>query len=193
MGPLCGEALAGYHRAMFAVRRFAFCPRCAASARPADVSPAGPFRCASCGFVLFFNAASAVAALILREDDGRGLFIRRAKDPAKGRLAMPGGFVDPGESGEAAVVREVREEVGLELGGLTYLGSYPNEYLYAQVTYFTLDVFFSGTARDPDRASALDGVASVAWLDPLTVPLDEIAFPSMRTALETYRAARSRV
>jgi ADP-ribose pyrophosphatase YjhB (NUDIX family) len=182
-----------YHRGMFAVRQFAFCPRCAAPAGPATAAPAGPFRCASCGLVLFFNAASAVAALILREDDGRALFIRRAKDPGKGRLAMPGGFVDPGESAEAALVREVHEEVGLELDGLTYLGSHPNEYRYAEVTYITLDLFFSGTARNPARASALDAVESLAWLDPRTVPLDEIAFPSMRAALEAYRAARPRV
>jgi 8-oxo-dGTP pyrophosphatase MutT (NUDIX family) len=171
---------------MFAVRRFAFCPRCAAPAGRTDVSPAGPFRCASCGFVLFFNAASAVAALIVR-DDGRALFIRRARDPAKGKLGMPGGFVDPGESAEAALRREVEEEVGLELDDLTYLGSYPNEYQYAEVTYFTLDVFFRGTAREPERAAALDAVESLAWLDPLTMPLDEIAFPSMRTAIEQYR------
>jgi ADP-ribose pyrophosphatase YjhB (NUDIX family) len=178
---------------MFASRRFAFCPRCGTPARTADASAAGPFRCASCGFVLFFNAASAVAALILRKDDERALFIRRAKNPAMGKLALPGGFVDPGESAESALRREVREEVGLDLSGLTYLGSYPNEYQYADVTYVTLDLFFSGTARDPARASALDAVESFAWLDPRTISLDEIAFPSMRAALEEYRAARARV
>jgi ADP-ribose pyrophosphatase YjhB (NUDIX family) len=173
---------------MFASRRFAFCPRCAAPNRSADAPPAGPFRCTSCGFVLFFNAASAVAALVLRTDDKRALFIRRAKNPARGKLALPGGFVDPDESAEAALLREVREEVGLDLYGLAYLGSYPNEYEYAEVTYFTLDLFFSGTATDPARASALDAVESVAWLDPAAVSLDDIAFPSMRAALEAYRA-----
>jgi ADP-ribose pyrophosphatase YjhB (NUDIX family) len=177
---------------MFAVRRFAFCPCCAAPVAPAELSPAGPFRCVSCGFVLFFNAASAVAALILRADDEHALFIRRAKDPGKGRLALPGGFVDPGESAEAAILREVKEEVGLELDGLTYLGSHANEYLYADVTYITLDLFFSGIAREPGRASALDAVESLTWLDPMTVPLDEIAFPSMRAALGSYRTVRSR-
>lgn len=172
---------------MDALRHFAYCPQCgeAATAGPAQ-NPAGPFRCVACGFTLYFNSASAVAAVICRED-GRALFIRRAKEPGKGKLGMPGGFVDPGESAEQALVREVREEVGLELRDVRYLSSHPNQYLYAGVTYQTLDLFYTGRVDQPDRADALDAVESIAWLDAHTVPLEEIAFESMREALRVYR------
>jgi ADP-ribose pyrophosphatase YjhB (NUDIX family) len=149
----------------------------------------GPFHCSACGFTLYFNAASAVAVIVVR-DDGRALFVRRAKDPAKGKLGMPGGFVDAGESAEEALAREVREEVGLEGVTATYLCSYPNWYVYAGVTYTTLDVFFTGSVPDPDRAVALDAVDGIVWADPLTIDLEEIAFDSMRQALNRYRAGR---
>lgn len=171
---------------MDAVRQFAFCPRCGMAQPPREEAAPGPFRCAGCGFTLFFNAASAVAAIVTRAD-GRALFIRRAKDPGKGRLGMPGGFVDFGESGEEAIAREVREEVGLELLDVRYLSSHANRYFYAGVTYGTLDLFYTGRVEDPDRADALDAVESIAWLDPLTVPLDDIAFDSMRAALRILR------
>jgi ADP-ribose pyrophosphatase YjhB (NUDIX family) len=136
---------------------------------------------------LFFNAASAVSALILNHDR-RALFIKRAKEPGLGKLGMAGGFVDAGESAEEALRREVREEVGLEVVDMTYLGSHPNDYPYAGVTYHTLDFCYVTTVRDPDAAAPLDGVESVVWIDPLTIDLDEIAFESMRQALRLYRS-----
>jgi ADP-ribose pyrophosphatase YjhB (NUDIX family) len=136
--------------------------------------------------VLYFNPAAAVAALIVR-DDGRALFIRRAKEPARGRLGMPGGFVDEGEGAEEALRREVREETGLVLHGLEYLGSHPNRYPYEGVTYHTVDLFFVGSTDEPERAAALDQVDDILWLDPFEVPLEELAFESMRAALAVYR------
>jgi ADP-ribose pyrophosphatase YjhB (NUDIX family) len=166
---------------------FAHCPRCGVAQREdARRNAAGPFRCHACGFTLYFNAASAVAAIIVR-DDGRALFIRRAKDPGKRKLGMPGGFVDAGESAEEALAREVREEVGLDVVALRYLSSHTNRYAFAGVTYTTLDLFYEGTVTNPERAAALDAVESLVWADPLTIDLDAIAFESMRAALRRYR------
>ncbi|MCU0255877.1 MAG: NUDIX domain-containing protein [Vicinamibacterales bacterium] len=155
------------------------CPRCAA---PAPGERTVPFRCEACGFVLFFNAAAAVAVFV-RRADGAVLFTRREKDPGKGLLGLPGGFVDFGETAEEALRREAREEVGLDLGALAYLASFPNRYAYAGVTYHTLDLFF--VARLPEGATprALDAIESLDWLQPSTVAPEAIAFPSMRAAV----------
>jgi ADP-ribose pyrophosphatase YjhB (NUDIX family) len=56
----------------------------------------------------------AVGAVVLRAD-GHVLVIRRGKPPSKGAWTLPGGHVEPGETREAAVEREVREETGLEV------------------------------------------------------------------------------
>ncbi len=175
-----------YHCGMEAIRHLAYCGRCGAAASGQPDIPGGPFRCAACGFTLFFNAAGAVAAIILQRD-GRALFVRRANDPAKGKLGLPGGFVDPGENAEEALVREVREEVGLELRDVQYLNSHANRYLFAGVTYHTVDLFYTARADEPERAAPLDAVAAIQWLDPITVPLDDIAFDSMRAALAALR------
>jgi ADP-ribose pyrophosphatase YjhB (NUDIX family) len=166
--------------------QIAHCPRCA---RPAARPAGNPFRCTSCGLVLFFNPASAVAAFIVR-DDGKVLYIRRAKDPGRGQLGMPGGFVDAGESAESALRREVREEVGLELSSLEYLTSVPNRYPYGDVTYDTLDLFYVARAVNPDEARSLDDVDGTLWLRPVDVAPATIAFASMRVALVEYLKQR---
>ena len=173
---------------------FRFCPRCGtprASTTPVTnggaEGPTGPapFSCEACGFLFFFNPAVAVAALIVRPD-GLGLFIRRAKDPARGRLALVGGFVDPGENAEGALRREVREEVGVELDTLTFLSSSPNDYHYRGTTYSVVDLIFAGTTPTAE-ARALDGVAGLEWLDPFGVAIDDLAFRSMRDGVARYR------
>lgn len=169
-------------------RQFKRCPKCGAPG-PGEAS-LNPFRCEACRLVLYFNPASAVAAFV-RRGDGHVLYTRRAKDPGKDRLGMPGGFVDIGETAEEALRREVKEEVGLDLGALEYLSSYPNQYPYAGVTYNTLDLFYVAEATDPARATSLDAVASVAWLDPSTVDPGDVAFESMRLALRDYLARKS--
>lgn len=165
---------------------FHHCPRC--GVRQSAVPAGGVFDCAACGFRLFFNAACAVVAFI-RDDAGRWLFIRRAKEPARGKLAPPGGFVDIGERAEEALRREVREEVGLELSDVRFLGSEVNQYFYRDVTYPVLDLCFTARAMDPHRAAALDDVDAFAWLPAGEVAEDELAFPSMRAAWRRLREA----
>jgi len=163
------------------IERFARCPACGAGAEP-PLHETGPFRCAACGLTLFFSAASAVAVLLERPD-GAVLFTRRAKDPARGKLGMPGGFVDAGETAEGALAREVREEVGLDVEAFEYLVSFANEYTYAGVTYSTVDLFFTARAPRPEAARPLDAVDEIVWRDPAEVNASEIAFDSMRKAV----------
>lgn len=163
------------------------CPKC--GVRQGAAPSANVFTCAACGFRLFFNAASAVAVFITRPD-GQLLLIERAKDPGRGKLAPPGGFIDLGETAENAVQRETREEVGLELEDLRFVCSHPNAYLYADVTYPVLDLFFSAHVSAAAEARALDDVTAVRWLNPgELVPMD-LAFPSMQFAFQKWREAR---
>ncbi len=52
---------------------------------------------------------------VIRDEAGRMLMILRGHEPGKGLWSIPGGRIEPGESDEQAVVREVREETGLEV------------------------------------------------------------------------------
>jgi len=62
----------------------------------------------------------AVSAAVFR--DGRVLIVRRARPPAHGFYTLPGGGVELGETLEQAIIREVREETGLEIAPLALVG-----------------------------------------------------------------------
>ena len=100
--------------------------------------------CSKCGLDLFNNVAAAVG-LILYTEDNQILFEKRAKEPRKGFLALPGGFIDPDESAETSCVREVKEEIGLDVNesDITFVGTSPNTYIFKNITYKTCDIFFS--------------------------------------------------
>jgi len=174
---------------MTPVEHFKHCPRCGALR---SGEPVIPFRCTNCGFVYYFNPTVA-AAVVLTRPDHRVLFITRAKDPAKGKLALPGGFIDIGERAEDGLRREAREEVGLDTGALEFLCSHQNEYPYQGVHYPVLDLIFAAPVSGCADARSLDGVANVEWLEPGDVALEELAFPSLRAGLEEFLRRRAQV
>jgi 8-oxo-dGTP diphosphatase len=61
---------------------------------------------------------------VVRDQDGRVLLVRRKNEPFASSFALPGGFVEIGETVEAACRREVREETGIGIGELRLVGVY---------------------------------------------------------------------
>jgi NAD+ diphosphatase len=164
----------------FADQLFTWCPRCGAHAL-ARQKP-GLLSCSACGLVFFLNVASAVAAIV-RDARGRILCIRRANEPGKGLLDLPGGFVDPGESAEEALRRELREELGTEVGSLSLFGSEPNEYEYGGITYRTLDLFYQCEAVDLASVKPLEEIQEILFLGLGDIPMGQVAFSSSRAIL----------
>lgn len=81
--------------------------------------------CASCSQPMYANPIPTVDALLI-DEDGKVLLGRRSREPYKGRLNLPGGFMDMGETMEEAIARELKEELGLstsDYGKLIYGGS----------------------------------------------------------------------
>ncbi len=64
-----------------------------------------------CERVVYYNPKVTAAAVVERE--GKVLMVRRAMEPGQGLWSLPGGYVDRGETVEAAAEREVLEETGL--------------------------------------------------------------------------------
>ena len=164
---------------------FRHCPKCGKAAAEAGREP---FLCAACGFLFYFNPAIAVGAVLLAPDD-TVLLIRRAKDPHRGKLSVPGGFVDAGEVAEAALRREIREEVGMEVERLDYLCSQPNQYHYRGVTYQVLDFFYLGHVEQKSAQADPDEVSEVCWIPRGQIVLEEIAFDSVREMLRSFLAS----
>jgi len=168
----------------FADQAFTWCPRC--GARGLRRLRAGLLSCPACGLEYFTNVASAVVA-VLQDAAGRILLTRREKDPGKGLLDLPGGFVDPGESAETALRRELREELGLEVGGTSWLGSEPNEYEYKGITYRTLDLFFRCEAAGLESLKPREEILETLLVLPAQIPMEQIAFSSIRAMLRKLR------
>lgn len=140
--------------------------------------------------MLHFNPAVA-AGVIVEDAQGRVLLIRRAKEPARGSYGVPGGFVDIGESVEDAVRREAREETGLEVERLRFLGGWPNLYSWRGVDYPVLDLYFTARVRPGSLARPLDEVEACVWRAPEDIAPASLAFDSTRSALASYREQRA--
>jgi 8-oxo-dGTP pyrophosphatase MutT (NUDIX family) len=155
---------------------FRYCPRCGASRGDTECNP---LLCAACGFRWYFNPTCAAGAFLFNAA-GEVLWVRRANDPNKGTLALPGGFIDAGESAEAALRREVREEIGIEIPDFEFVGSWPNRYDYGGIAYDVCDFLFAAYDVDATGAVPLDGVAGIEWHRLAEIAEAEIAFPSLR-------------
>jgi NAD+ diphosphatase len=164
---------------------FQYCPKCGQKSLSSPEEKL--IECAQCDFHFYRNPAVATAAIIA-DPGGKVLLIRRAKEPSKGKLGMPGGFVDIGETAEDGLRREVKEEVCLELQEIAFLMSYPNQYFFRGIMYPTVDFFFTASVDSFDPAKALSEVEGLVIREPKQVNPDELAFESMRQAMRLYNA-----
>ncbi len=160
------------------------CPRCGGT--DLAFSSAIAFTCKVCGAPHFLNIASAVAALI-ECPSGRLLLTRRNHEPARGALDVPGGFLNPLESAEAALAREIREELGLELEDISFFGTFPNRYVFEGLTYFTCDIVFRCRPRSLDALRLNEEVATVELVRPDEIRAEDLSFESVRAILDSYR------
>lgn len=160
---------------------FAYCPHCG-SERFLE-NDAFSKRCANCGFSFYPNAAAATVAVIVNER-GEILCIRRGREPAKGTLDLPGGFVDPGESITDGLLREVREELGAEVETFEFLFSFPNLYPFSGHNVYTADAFFLCRLADTSVVAPHDDAAGLLWIPQQLVRPSDFGLLSVRKGVE---------
>jgi mutator protein MutT len=158
-----------------------YCPRCGSPNFPATSNRS--FKCADCSFNYWINASAAVAVLLFNER-GELLFTRRAIEPHFGKLDLPGGFIDPMETAEQAAIREIQEELGIEIHSLKYFCTFPNEYVFSGYTVFTLDIAFLAQTEQLNNMKAMDDISSFEFYKPHDVNLEELPSISMKNIIK---------
>jgi NAD+ diphosphatase len=137
------QALSEWHRA------HRFCPRC--GGRLVVSSGGYVLHCEACGREQFPRTDPAVIMLVV--DGDRALLGRQSSWP-EGRYSTLAGFVDPGESLEDAVAREVMEEAGIEVTDVTYFGNQPWPFPSSLMVGFFARAVSTGIDVDDDELEA---------------------------------------
>ena len=140
--------------------------------------------CDACGTVHYINP-KLIAGSVAEAADGRILLCRRAIEPRHGLWTLPAGFMELHETGAAAALRETREEACAELDGLA-LHSVIDVPEMSQV-----HLMFRGRLVDDRHAAGAETLETRLFAQ-AELPWDEIAFASVRLALEAFLADRAR-
>ncbi len=161
---------------MGALDGWRFCPRCGGDLTSED----DHLRCAQCGERWWANPVPGAQAVI--ERDGRVLLGRRRYDPGAGRWDLPGGFVEEGEDALEGLHREVREETGLTIEPVEFLGTWNEPYWSRTVICLTWLARATGGDEAPN-----DDLVELGWFAPEERPSgDELAFPTFETILSLW-------
>ena len=161
-------------------RPYSFCPMCGGSLETRQLRPYDPERlvCSRCGFIFYLDPKLAVGTII-RDERNHIVLVRRAIEPGHGLWVFPGGFVDRGETVEAAALREAREEASLEirLDHLINIYSYPGR---APVIIVYAASILGGTLECDDEG------LEARFFHPHEIPWSELAFRSTEDALREF-------
>jgi len=110
---------------------------------------------------------------IILQRDSKILMVRRKKDPFKGQLALPGGFINEGETAEEAARREAIEETSLEVEPIEILGVYSDPKRDPR-KHIMSTVFVGIIVGGSDKAG--DDAESIEWVELGNIEKQEIAF-----------------
>jgi NAD+ diphosphatase len=140
-------------------RTHRFCGRCGTLTR--DKADERARECPSCGLVAYPRVSPAMMALVTR---GREILLARAQRFPTGMFSALAGFVEPGETIEDCIRREVREEVGIEVGRIEYFASQSWSFPHSLMIAFTAE--YAAGELTPDHSE----IAEARWFSVDAMP-----------------------
>lgn len=141
-------------------REHRFCGKCGTAMRDRRTELARI--CPACGFVSFPRLSPAVIMAVTREDH---ILLARAPRFPSGMFSTLAGFVEPGETLEEAVKREVHEEVNIRIGNIHYVASQPWPFPHS------IMIGFSATYVDGEIEVDKDELEDARWFPVQDLPL----------------------
>lgn len=158
-----------------------YCRRCGESL----IKEASYFVCRN-SHPIFENPVPATGILFLNPNKDKVLLAVRALEPFKGMLDTPGGFIDPNESAEECIKREIQEELNLnseQYINLSYLTSTYGLYPYKGEELPVISIIFTATLQNDTQIQSMDDVDSVKWFNIDKIPLDKIGSQEAKQAV----------
>jgi NAD+ diphosphatase len=140
-------------------RSHRYCGRCGTPTR--DKPGERAKECPSCGHIAYPRVSPAMMVLVTR---GRDLLLARAHRFPPGMYSALAGFVEPGETIEDCIRREVREEVGIEVDGIRYFASQSWAFPHS------LMIAYTATYAGGELRAADDEIADARWFTPDALP-----------------------
>jgi NAD+ diphosphatase len=162
-------------------RTVRFCSRCGTEMNRAKGMNAK--ECPDCGFLSFPRISPAVIVLIERENK---VLLVRSKRFTTELYSVLAGFVEPGETLEETVTREVEEEVGIRIKNIRYFGSQPWPFPDSLMIGFTAE-YESGEIRIEE-----DEIADAGWFDPEKLPTIPGKISIARELIDWFVEVKSR-
>ncbi|HWM94763.1 MAG TPA: NAD(+) diphosphatase [Thermoanaerobaculia bacterium] len=164
-------------------RNHRFCGRCGSETVPKHEERSRT--CPSCGLQSFPRISPAVIVLV-EDEDGRVL-LARSPHFVPGVYSTLAGFVEPGESLEETVAREIREEVGVEVRDVRYFGSQPWPFPHSLMIGFTARYAGGEVRMDPAE------IEDARWFTPDDLPLIPPKLSIARALIDDYLARHGRL
>ena len=158
-------------------RTHRFCGRCGT---PTELAPGErAMRCPACGLLSFPRLSPAVITLV---EHGNEVLLARGVNFPAAFYSTLAGFVEPGESLEEAVKREIFEEVGVRVKNVTYFGSQPWPFPHSLMIGFRAE-YDSGEIKLDERE-----ILDAAWFTPTELPRLPGKISIARRLIDTYLA-----
>jgi ADP-ribose pyrophosphatase YjhB (NUDIX family) len=160
-----------------------FCPRCGAGIEVDGQE--GQIDCEACGFRAYANSEPTASALCV-DDEGHLLLARRGRGPFTGSWDFPGGFLGEGEHPRDGLRRELKEETGVEIEPLEFLGVWIDRYSEDESGPATLNFYWTARIAGGEP-EANDDVAELRWFAPSEIPREELAFRHLPDVLARWQ------
>ena len=166
------------------VRTHCFCGRCGTATEPSAGDRS--MRCPSCSLLAYPRLAPAVIMLVSRGGVSRGgeVLLGRGRNFPLPMYSCLAGFVEPGETLEQAVVREVREEVGVAITNVRYQASQPWPFPHSLMLGFTADWVSGDIMIDESE------IVDAQWFTADTMPMIPPPISIARKLIDGWLSAR---
>lgn len=158
------------------MKNYKFCPYCSYK----NIKHDEYFDCEKCNKKVFINSIPTAGVFLI--NDGRYTLCTRAIEPEKGKLDVIGGFLKNGEAPETAVVREVKEETGINIKKMKLICIYPDKYFYQNEEINTLVLYYVSETSDLNLKPA-DDISSIEWYSINNIP-ENLAFTNIKLAIK---------